>query len=73
MQQLKSQLLVKFRNAGQVCVSPTRFLVQDSVKDQFIKAVIDETNKIQVGNGLDEGIGMGPLIADRRLDIMEAL
>ena len=62
----------KFRNSGQVCVSPTRFFVQDSVKDQFVKAVIDETNKIQVGNGLEEGVGMGPLIADRRLDIMDS-
>jgi succinate-semialdehyde dehydrogenase/glutarate-semialdehyde dehydrogenase len=62
----------KFRNAGQVCVSPTRFLVQDSVKDQFIKAVLDETNKIKVGNGLDDGIVMGPLIADRRIEIMDS-
>ena len=62
----------KFRNAGQVCVSPTRFLVQDSVKDQFIKAVLDETNKIKVGNGLEDGIIMGPLIADRRIEIMDS-
>jgi succinate-semialdehyde dehydrogenase/glutarate-semialdehyde dehydrogenase len=61
----------KFRNAGQVCVSPTRFLVQDTVKEQFIKAVINETNKIKVGNGLDDGINMGPLIAERRIDIMK--
>ena len=61
----------KFRNAGQVCVSPTRFLVQDTVKEQFIKAVIKETNKIKVGNGLDDGINMGPLIAERRIDIMK--
>jgi succinate-semialdehyde dehydrogenase/glutarate-semialdehyde dehydrogenase len=61
----------KFRNAGQVCVSPTRFLVQDTVKEQFIKAVINETNKIKVGNGLDDGINIGPLIAERRIDIMK--
>lgn len=61
----------KFRNAGQVCVSPTRFLVQDTVKELFIKAVINETNKIKVGNGLDDGINMGPLIAERRIDIMK--
>ena len=61
----------KFRNAGQVCVSPTRFLVQDTVKEQFIRAVINETNKIKVGNGLDDGINMGPLIAERRIDIMK--
>jgi succinate-semialdehyde dehydrogenase/glutarate-semialdehyde dehydrogenase len=61
----------KFRNAGQVCVSPTRFLVQDTVKEQFIRAVINETNKIKVGNGLDDDINMGPLIAERRIDIMK--
>ena len=61
----------KFRNAGQVCVSPTRFLVQDTVKEQFIRAVINETNKIKVGNGLDDGINMGPLIAERRIEIMK--
>ena len=61
----------KFRNAGQVCVSPTRFLVQDTVKEQFIRAVINETNKIKVGNGLDDGINMGPLIAERRIDVMK--
>ena len=61
----------KFRNAGQVCVSPTRFLVQDTVKEQFIRSVINETNKIKVGNGLDDGINMGPLIAERRIDIMK--
>ena len=61
----------KFRNAGQVCVSPTRFLVQDTIKEQFIRAVITETNKIKVGNGLDDDINMGPLIAERRIDIMK--
>ena len=61
----------KFRNAGQVCVSPTRFLVQDTIKEQFVRAVINETNKIKVGNGLDDGINMGPLIAERRIDIMK--
>ena len=46
--------------------------MQDSVKDQFIKAVLDETNKIKVGNGLEDGIVMGPLIADRRIEIMDS-
>ena len=60
----------KFRNAGQVCVSPTRFLVQDSIKDKFTEAIIEETNKIKVGNGLEEDTNMGPLIAERRIDVM---
>ena len=61
----------KFRNAGQVCISPTRFLVQDSVKEPFIEAVLEEAKKIKVGNGLDEGVNMGPLIAERRISIMD--
>jgi succinate-semialdehyde dehydrogenase/glutarate-semialdehyde dehydrogenase len=61
----------KFRNAGQVCISPTRFLVEESVKDNFVEAVLDEANKIKVGNGLDEGINMGPLIAERRITVMD--
>ena len=61
----------KFRNAGQVCISPTRFLVQDSVKEPFIEAVLEEAKKITVGNGLDEGVNMGPLIAERRISVMD--
>jgi succinate-semialdehyde dehydrogenase/glutarate-semialdehyde dehydrogenase len=60
----------KFRNAGQVCVSPTRFLVQDTIKEKFTQAVINETNKIKVGNGLDDNVNMGPLIAERRVEVM---
>ncbi len=60
----------KFRNAGQVCVSPTRFLVQDTIKEKFTQAVINETNKIKVGNGLEDNVNMGPLIAERRVEVM---
>ena len=53
-------------------VSPTRFLVQESVKEQFVEAVLTETNKITVGNGLEEGINMGPLVAERRIEIIDS-
>ena len=61
----------KFRNAGQVCVSPTRFLVQKSVHSQFVNEFKAEAESLIVGNGLDEGIKMGPLVAERRIDIMD--
>ena len=61
----------KFRNAGQVCVSPTRFYAQDNIYDAFVQGFIERVNKIKVGNGLDDGVTMGPLIAHRRLDIMD--
>ena len=67
----KLSVMSKFRNAGQVCISPTRFLVQESVKEQFVEAVLTETNKITVGNGLEEGINMGPLVAERRIGIID--
>lgn len=61
----------KFRNAGQVCISPTRFLVQKNVHGKFVDAFLGEAEKQVVGNGLDSGTTMGPLIAERRQEVME--
>lgn len=63
----------KFRNAGQVCVSPTRFLVQRGVFNQFIEKVAVAVKQIKVGNGLDAGVTMGPLANARRITAMEEL
>ncbi|BBC73318.1 NAD-dependent succinate-semialdehyde dehydrogenase [Altererythrobacter sp. B11] len=60
----------KFRNAGQVCISPTRFLVQNGVKPQFEKALVSVAQEIKVGDGTAEGIQMGPLANARRLSAM---
>ncbi len=62
----------KFRNAGQVCVSPTRFYVQDKVVDDFAEAFVEATSKINVGNGMDDGVAMGPLVGERRLGVMQS-
>jgi succinate-semialdehyde dehydrogenase/glutarate-semialdehyde dehydrogenase len=62
----------KFRNAGQVCVSPSRFLVQDGVVDQFTDIFVGEIKALKVGNGLDSATTMGPLIAPRRIPVMES-
>ncbi len=61
----------KFRNAGQVCVSPTRFYVQEKVYDRFVAAFIDHASKLKVGPGIDPESSMGPLAHDRRLPQME--
>ena len=61
----------KYRNAGQVCVAPTRFLVQKDVYDKFVDKFIDASKKVKVGNGLEEGTTMGPLAHDRRVAAME--
>ncbi len=63
----------KFRNAGQVCVSPTRFLVQESAYDEFLETFTAAAAKIRVGDGMVEGTQMGPLANDRRVPSIEGL
>ncbi|HEX3762513.1 MAG TPA: NAD-dependent succinate-semialdehyde dehydrogenase [Kofleriaceae bacterium] len=63
----------KFRNAGQVCISPTRFLVHRSVRDEFVRALVDHAEKLKLGNGLAEGTTLGPLANARRLTAMDKL
>jgi succinate-semialdehyde dehydrogenase/glutarate-semialdehyde dehydrogenase len=62
----------KFRNAGQVCVSPTRMLVQEKVYDQFVEGFVKHSRGVKVGNGLDKGTTMGPMANPRRIAAMEA-
>jgi succinate-semialdehyde dehydrogenase/glutarate-semialdehyde dehydrogenase len=63
----------KYRNAGQVCVAPTRFLVQDSVYDGFMERFLSHVKKIKVGDGLEKGTTMGPLANERRIPMIEGL
>jgi succinate-semialdehyde dehydrogenase / glutarate-semialdehyde dehydrogenase len=63
----------KFRNAGQVCVSPTRFYVQSGIYDAFLKGFAERTAKVKVGNGLEADTKMGPLANSRRPDAVDAL
>ncbi|HEX3422698.1 MAG TPA: NAD-dependent succinate-semialdehyde dehydrogenase [Sphingomicrobium sp.] len=63
----------KFRNAGQVCVSPTRFYVQRGIYEAFVKGFAERAARVKVGNGLEEGTRMGPLANARRPDAIEAL
>src|SRR6201997_1886285 len=63
----------KYRNAGQVCISPTRFYVQEPVYDRFLKRFTEFANAIKLGDGLEEGVTMGPLANARRLDAMAAI
>lgn len=69
----KTLAIAKFRNAGQVCVSPTRFLVQEKVYDQFVASFVGHAKSIQVGDGLAAGTNMGPMANERRVPQMEAL
>src|ERR1700753_1820069 len=63
----------KSRNGGQVCVSPTRFFVQESVYDNFAKAFAEKASQLKIGDGLDPSNQMGPLANSRRIDTMEAM
>lgn len=63
----------KFRNGGQVCVSPTRFLVHDLLFDGFVEAMTSYAASLKVGDGLLPETGMGPLAHARRIEAMELL
>jgi succinate-semialdehyde dehydrogenase/glutarate-semialdehyde dehydrogenase len=60
----------KFRNAGQVCISPTRFLVHNSIRDAFAQAMVKHAESLKLGDGLAEGTTLGPLANARRLGAM---
>jgi succinate-semialdehyde dehydrogenase/glutarate-semialdehyde dehydrogenase len=70
---VKTLAMSKFRNAGQVCVSPTRFLVQENVYEQVVQSFTEKAKAIKVGNGFDEGVQMGPLANERRIPALESL
>ncbi|MFW2333911.1 NAD-dependent succinate-semialdehyde dehydrogenase [Ilumatobacter sp.] len=63
----------KMRNAGQVCTSPTRFFVHDSVYDQFLDVFTRRAEATVVGNGLEPGVEMGPLANDRRVPALAGM
>ncbi|MDM0116467.1 NAD-dependent succinate-semialdehyde dehydrogenase [Variovorax sp. J22R133] len=63
----------KFRNAGQVCISPTRFLVHNSIRAEFAKALTTQTERLKLGDGLVEGTTLGPLANARRIGAMDKI
>ena len=65
--------VAKSRNSGQVCVSPTRFFVEESIYERFATAFAERAATIKVGNGLDPSSEMGPVANARRLEAMETL
>ncbi|MDR7126727.1 NAD-dependent succinate-semialdehyde dehydrogenase [Pseudotabrizicola sp. 4114] len=63
----------KYRNAGQVCTSPTRFFVHDSVYERFRDTFVRRAAETVVGNGLEDGVEMGPLANERRITALSEL
>jgi len=62
----------KFRNSGQVCVSPTRFYVQEGIYERFVQGFAERSRQLTVGNGLDPEVRMGPMANPRRPEAIEA-
>ena len=63
----------KFRNAGQVCVAPTRFHVQEGIYERFVTGFAERTHQLRVGSGLDPETHMGPMANARRPEAIDAL
>ena len=70
---VRASAAAKFRNAGQVCISPTRFLVHRSLVGSFTDAFVKHAGSLQLGDGLDAGTTLGPLANARRLTAMDKL
>ena len=63
----------KFRNNGQVCISPNRFYIHENKKDEFVNSFIEKTKKLKIGNGMDPDVQLGPLTTKKRLNELEEL
>ncbi|MBJ3777065.1 NAD-dependent succinate-semialdehyde dehydrogenase [Acuticoccus mangrovi] len=72
-QAVKTMADSKIRNAGQVCVSPTRFLVQEGAFDRFREGFVQMLGAVKVGRGTEAGVEMGPLANERRIPALEGL
>jgi succinate-semialdehyde dehydrogenase/glutarate-semialdehyde dehydrogenase len=64
--------VTKLRNAGQVCVSPTRFLIQENVYSEFVGKFTEGVKAARIGDGMESGTQMGPMANERRIVAMEA-
>jgi succinate-semialdehyde dehydrogenase / glutarate-semialdehyde dehydrogenase len=68
---VKAAGAAKYRNAGQVCIAPTRFLVHSSIKSEFERALVAHSEALKLGDGLHAGTTLGPLANARRLTAMQ--
>jgi len=66
-------MTAKYRNNGQVCISPSRFYIHESKKEQFTKSFVEKTLKLKIGNGMDKNVQLGPITTKKRLEEIEKL
>ena len=64
----QAAVIGKFRNNGQVCIAPSRFYVHESLSKEFTEAAVELTKKLKLGNGLEDGVQVGPMFESRALD-----
>ena len=70
---VQGALISKYRNAGQTCVCSNRLFVQDAIYDEFVQKLVAATSALTVGNGLEDGITVGPLVNRKAVDDVQAL
>ena len=70
---VEGAMVAKYRNSGQTCVCTNRFFVQEGVYDEFVEKLTEATNKLKVGNGLEDGTQQGPLIDVKAVEKVEEL
>ena len=66
-------MAAKYRNNGQVCISPSRFYIHESKKEEFSKSFVEKTLKLKIGNGLNKDVQLGPITTKKRLNEIEKL
>lgn len=65
-------MAAKFRNAGQTCVCADRFIVHNSIKDEFVAKLVNKVKELKIGHGMNNGVTMGPLITHSAVEKLEA-
>ena len=66
-------MAAKYRNNGQVCISPSRFYIHESKKEKFTKSFVNKTLKLKIGNGMNKDVQLGPITTKKRLEEIEKL
>jgi succinate-semialdehyde dehydrogenase/glutarate-semialdehyde dehydrogenase len=66
-------MAAKYRNNGQVCISPSRFYINESKKKEFTESFVTKTLKLKIGNGMEKDVQLGPITTKKRLEEIEKL
>lgn len=70
---IETAMAAKYRGGGQVCIAANRFIVEESLADEFAERMVEETEALKVGNGMDEGVKIGPMIDQKAVARMTEL